>query len=125
MFDPLFVAGGLSALAALAHIFMGGTEVAAPLLEAQDLEKQPKYIAYYCWHLVSICLCLMCLLFLWPALWGGANDLAVMGSLMAAGFAIWGIGLWHFSRAGLTLSDLPQGWFFVPIASLGFWGSLF
>ncbi|WP_299989613.1 hypothetical protein [uncultured Ruegeria sp.] len=122
---PILAAGGLSAIITLIHVFMGGPEVARPLLAAGNLEKQPKYVAYYCWHLVSISLGLMSLLFLWPALWDGSNDLAIMGSIMATLFALWGIGLLQFSKADLTFTELPQGWLFVPIAIFGFWGSLF
>ena len=67
---PILFAGGLSAIWCLVHIFMGGPQVARPLLAATDLEKSAKYVAYYCWHLVSISLGMMSLLFLWPALCG-------------------------------------------------------
>lgn len=40
-------------LGAWAHFFMGGKEIARPLLEC-NLEEKPKSLAYYCWHLVSI-----------------------------------------------------------------------
>lgn len=118
-------AGSLSAIIALIHIFLGGRTVALPLLEASDLERRPKYVTYYCWHLVSISLCLMSLVFLWPALWGGSDDLTLVGAIMATLFALWGIALRQFSKANLAFSDLPQGWLFVPVAVLGFWGQLF
>lgn len=121
---PILFAGLLSALWTLIHIFAGGPGVARPLLKASDLEKSPKYVAYFCWHLVSISLATMSVLFLWPALWGGSTDLAVVGSVMALLFAAWGIGLGQFSAANLTFADLPQGWLFVPVAALGFWGSV-
>jgi len=122
---PILLAGALSALWAVIHIFAGGPGVARPLLAARDLEKSPKYVAYFCWHLVSISLGIMSLLFLWPALWGGSNDLAVVGSVMSLLFAVWGIGLGQLSNAKLTFSDLPQGWLFVPVVALGAWGSIF
>lgn len=121
---PILFAGGLSAIWCLVHIFMGGPQVARPLLAATDLEKSAKYVAYYCWHLVSISLGMMSLLFLWPALWGGSNDLAILGTVMAALFAMWGIGLGQFSKSDLRFAELPQGWLFVRVAILGVWGSL-
>lgn len=120
----LILAGTFAAICFGLHVFMGGREVVAPLLAAQDLGKQVKYVQYYCWHLVSIALFLMAVLFFWPALFGGANDLAQLGSIMAALFAGWGILLPPMMRrAALTYRDLPQGWLFVPIAVAGFWGS--
>ena len=120
----LIIAGTLSAICFGLHVFMGGREVAAPLLAARDLGKRAKYVQYYCWHLVSISLFLMSVLFFWPALFGRAGDLARLGSVMAALFAGWGILLPPMMRqAALTYRDLPQGWLFVPIAVVGFWGS--
>ena len=34
------------------HTFMGGPEVAKPLLES-SLDNVPKYTNYYCWHIVT------------------------------------------------------------------------
>ena len=121
----ILAAGILSAIITLIHVFIGGPEVARPLLAADDLDKRPKYTAYYCWHLTSISLGVMSLLFLWPSLWGGSPDLAIVGSFMAGLFCFWGIFLQTFPKSELTFADLPQGWMFAPVAVLGVWGSLF
>ena len=116
------LAGGLSVAVMLLHLFAGGPVVAAPLLAAQDLKKVPKYTQYYCWHLVSISLGLLGLCFLWPALLGGSDDLALLGTVMAALYALWGLVLPFLSARRLSYLELPQGWLFVPIALLGLLG---
>jgi hypothetical protein len=36
------------------HTFVGGVSVARPLLADQGLPKAAKWLAYYCWHLVTL-----------------------------------------------------------------------
>lgn len=113
------VAGGIAVFWTGVHIFLGGPEIAHPLL-ASDLKPMVKYVNYYCWHLVSISIAVMALLFLWPGVWGGPKELAVVGTVLATGFSIWGIVL--APRAGVSYKVVPQGWFFAPIAALGIIG---
>jgi len=113
-------AGALSFGITLLHLFGGGPTVAAPLLAAKGLNDVVRYLNYYCWHLVSISLALMALAFGWSGFVGSAWELAVLGTIMAAGFCIWGVALVILKRQ--QFREMPQGWLFLPVALLGFCG---
>jgi surface polysaccharide O-acyltransferase-like enzyme len=115
-------AGGLSFAITLLHLFAGGPAIAAPLLAAKELDATAKYVNYYCWHLVSISLALMAATFLWSGLNADAWEAAVLGTVMAGAFCIWGIALVIIKQ--LRFRDVPQGWFFLPIAAMGVYGFL-
>lgn len=121
---PWLLAGVISALVFLLHVIAGGIHIAKPLLAARDLHRVPKYTQYYCWHLTSISLALMSLCFFWATLLGGSRDLALLGGGMAGLFALWGLAL-PFLRPGASIGyrELPQGWLFVPITLLAFYGA--
>lgn len=112
----LTTAGGLSVLIGFIHIFGGGPTVAKPLLDAKDIEPTAKYVNYYCWHLVTIGIFLMALLLLWPGAFNGSQDLAIVGSIMAGLYTIWGLAL--PKMVGQSYLQMPQGWFFLPVALL-------
>lgn len=119
----LYSAGGLAVFVSALHIFGGGPAVARPLLQAKDIDPIAKYINYYCWHLVTINLVVMSALFLWPAYSNEASELAIAGSVLAALYAIWGLILPKL--VGKSYLQIPQGWFFVPIAITGALGVLY
>ena len=52
------VASALSLLTWGIHTFVGGPEVARPLLRS-ELRPVPKLTQYYCWHAVTLALFLM------------------------------------------------------------------
>jgi hypothetical protein len=111
-----FVAAGLSASWAALHVFAGGREVARPLLAASDLAPVVRDTQYLCWHFTSWSIACMVGFFAWAA---AANNtgLAVAGTILAAGFALIGIGL--VIKIGGRHWRLPQGWLFAPVAGLG------
>ena len=113
-------AAGLSGAWTCVHIFIGGPEIAAPLL-ASDMRKTPKYTQYFCWHIVSATIGALALFFALAALGYGAQY-AVAGTLLAAGFAVLGIAM--VPAVGQSYRQMPQGWLFVPVAVLGLWGLL-
>ncbi len=76
-------AAGLSGAWTCVHIFIGGPEIAAPLL-ASDMRKTPKYTQYFCWHIVSATIGALALFFALAALGYGAQY-AVAGTLLTAG----------------------------------------
>ncbi|MEO1613273.1 MAG: hypothetical protein AAFU55_13115, partial [Pseudomonadota bacterium] len=116
---PLAAAAGLSALTACVHAFLGGRDVAKPLLEA-DMARAPKLTNYYCWHIVTIVLVAMTLGFAYAATAPSAVASAVTWTLIAAAFAIWSVALFLWKR--MHPFALPQWALFAPIAALGVWG---
>lgn len=118
---PFLAASALSGLWAGIHLFVGGSQVAAPLRASRDLPDLARDTAYLCWHLVSVTLLAMAGLFLAAGLGaGGATGLAMAGVALAAGFAALGLILPLMIGAGYV--QLPQGWLFLPVIGLGLWG---
>lgn len=109
-------AAALSLAIALLHVFGGGPSIARPLL-GSELEPEPKYVSYYCWHLVSLTLVAMAVAFALAATFGDQWAIGGMASVLAASFALWGLVLGVTSGQGYRV--IPQGWLFVPVAVLG------
>lgn len=102
----------------LAHLIMGGKEVARPLL-ATDLPDAVLQILYLCWHFTSASIAAMAVFFA-LAIWFSAPPYAVAGTLLAVGFVVVGVAIaplkgWHYRT-------IPQGWLFVPIVAMGVTG---
>jgi len=75
---------GASATAALTwavHTFIGGIHVARPLLADTGLPKAAKWLAYYCWHLVTLMLLAIAALF-------GSAALGQVSSALAGWIAV-------------------------------------
>ncbi|MEM1086766.1 MAG: hypothetical protein AAGH90_03485 [Pseudomonadota bacterium] len=109
------LAGVLAALTCLIHTFIGGREVARPLLSASDLETIPRLTSYYCWHLVTGTLALMSAGYFWLT-WTFETGL-VWGLLgLSVIFAILPFAITLKQR--VSLSVLPQWVFFLPLSGL-------
>lgn len=109
-------AAALSALWLIVHLAVGGRQVAVPLLATANLDPLVRDVLYLCWHFTSFGIASMAGFFLWGAV---ASDSAftLVGTVLAAGFAVTGIALVHLR--GANHLALPQGWLFVPVAVLG------
>lgn len=116
----LLATGVLSGFCALLHIFGGGKTVAAPLLAAQDIEQSPKYVNYYCWHLVTFNLAMMAVLFILVARDPSNEILGLLAVAQAGFYFLWGVLLPVWKK--LPFKDVPQGWFFLPIFVVGILG---
>lgn len=112
----LIAAGGYAVFVTFLHIIAGGKTVAQPLLEASDIETAPKYVNYYCWHLVSFNLALMSALILLAALNSEWMELVWVGLAQAIFSFVWGVFLPVWKN--LTYKDVPQGWLFAPLILL-------
>ena len=108
-------AAALTALWFVVHTFVGGAEVAGPLL-ASDLPLAVRAPAWMTWHMVTGTLLLAALLF---ALAARRRDRGLMlaATAMVGVIALAGIVAAFATGAGLT--GLPQGLLFVPPAILG------
>jgi hypothetical protein len=98
------------------HVFAGGPTVARPLLAAKDLDPVARDTLYFGWHLVTLLLLAMGLAFLHTAM-GGARELAILMTALAASFTLWNVALVVWKRRRLL--DLPQWALFGPITVLG------
>lgn len=50
----LWAAAAVSLLTFWVHTFVGGPRVAVPLLADEGLPRVAKWLAYYCWHIVTL-----------------------------------------------------------------------
>lgn len=104
----------------LVHLFVGGKEVARPLL-ASDTDPLVLQTLYLCWHLTSVTIAIMAIMFAMAA-WLATPAYGVAGLFLAAGFALVGIGV--VPLRGWSYKIVPQGWLFVPVvalAAIGLW----
>lgn len=113
-------AGIIAALVTVLHVIAGGKAIARPLLSADKIHPVVKYTHYYCWHLVSISLTLLAAMFIWAAYHETAIELAVIGTIQATGFTLWGLLL--APSVGQQYRDMPQGWLFLPVTMFGMLG---
>lgn len=114
-------AGGLAAIWFAVHLFVGGREIARPLVNAPALDPLVRHTQYLCWHFTTVAIACMAGLFVCAAL-TGVTAFATSATLLAAGFFVVGVGLVHVVDE--TYTRLPQGWLFLPVAALGIAGHL-
>ena len=116
----LFVsAGSLAAVWFGVHTFVGGRQIATPLVEATALPSVVRHTQYLCWHFTTVAIAAMAAFFGLAAL-TGVTAYAVSATILAAGFFAVGVGL--VVALGEAHSRLPQGWLFLPVATLGLAG---
>ena len=112
-------AGALAALWFVVHLFIGGRQIAHPLLEAQTLNPLVRHTQYLCWHFTTVAIAGMAIFFGIAAM-TGTTAFATSATVLAGGFFVVGVGL------VVSLSEsharLPQGWLFLPVAALGLVG---
>lgn len=106
----------LSGGTALVHTFLGGPDVATPVLESA-LPDGPKLTAYYVWHMVTLLLFAMGFAFAYAAAVPSGRDVAILLTLLSALFAAWSGVLVTWKRTSPWL--LPQWALFLPIAAVG------
>ncbi|MDU0339898.1 hypothetical protein [Bosea rubneri] len=99
------------------HAWLGGREIARPLLAAERLRNVPKYTMYYCWHLVTIILAGQALAFGLAAFGHASRDLTIFATVSAGLFALWSLGMIGGLR--LRLAHFPQWALFAPMAACG------
>lgn len=121
MFDDvqnlwLFAAGVSAALSALIHVFAGGPEIARPLLRSNDIADVPKYVNYYCWHLVTLTITAMAAGLIWASFDTTQTGLAWMWTTMAILFTLWSLVLIKWK--GQKLFHMPQWTLFGVISVL-------
>lgn len=110
------LAGGMAGLTMVLHLWLGGREIAAPLLRSGDMHPVAKYTNYYCWHMVSIMLVAMAGGFTWAAYDSAAREVAVLCLILAAAFCFWSLALVVWKRQ--RFFAMPQWLLFAGITAL-------
>ena len=114
-------AGALAALWFAVHLFVGGRQIARPLVNAASLDPVVRHTQYLCWHFTTVAIAGMAIFFGIAAM-SGSIAFATSATLLAAGFFLVGVGL--VVSLGESHARLPQGWLFLPVAALGVVGHL-
>lgn len=116
----LLTAAGLSAAVCLVHTFAGGRTIAGPLLNSTDLHPVPKYVTYYCWHIVTIVLAMIAVMYAVAAFRSGSVDLAMVATALTGSFCLMGLAIPPLKKQ--KYKNMPQGWLFLPIVLLSVLG---
>lgn len=115
----LLLAAAACLITFLVHILAGGYVIVRPLL-ASEMTRRVRFTFYFVWHMVSVLLLAMAACFVYAAYEASAVLLAVLMTILAAGFAFLNVGVIAANR--LSPFMLPQWMFFAAIATLGFVG---
>ena len=104
------------------HFFLGGKQIARPLLEAKTLPNDVRCVQYFCWHITTLSLLLQAILFGIAAAYPAQLNLAIVAAAFAGSIAALGILMPPALKTGY--GTMPQGLLFVPITALGLAGIL-
>lgn len=113
----LYAASTVSALTALAHIFIGGTKNATPVLTAPGLPIGPRVTVEFAWQAASVFMLFAALIYLWAAVRQSGYSLVAFTTIHCASLAILGIVTAY--RGGINPWSFPPFLFFTLIAMLG------
>ncbi|KAB2850229.1 MAG: hypothetical protein F9K44_05525 [Hyphomicrobiaceae bacterium] len=118
----LWAAAATSLVTFAVHTFVGGVYVAQPLMADQGLPKAAKWLAYYCWHIVTMLLLAMSAAF-------GAAATGLLTRPAALGLAVFcaACSLLSMSvalKARIAPWRFPSTTLFATTAALGLAGAL-
>ncbi|CUH82493.1 hypothetical protein [Tropicibacter naphthalenivorans] len=108
-------AAGLSLLWAIVHTFLGGPEIAAPLL-ASDLPQVVRATAWMVWHMTTGVLFLLALGFALATYLSARSALVTLTALSAT---LMCAGIFALFKTGTDIATLPQALLFLPVLLLG------
>ena len=115
----------IAAITAIIHIFAGGADVAAPMLNSV-LGAEPKLTLYAVWHMVSVVLILSAIaLFIGslPKHAQAARWLIMFISILWCVFGLVFLVIICIQPDGGWLFKLPQWVLLMPVGIFGLWGS--
>jgi hypothetical protein len=102
------------------HFVVGGVFAAHPLLERRDLPRTSKWLNYYCWHMVSILLVAMIVVFALASFRADLDSLALGFTGLSAAFSILCIAVAR--TGGLSPFRVPATILFAVLCACGAWG---
>jgi hypothetical protein len=103
------------------HTFIGGIYVARPLLADQGLPPAAKWLAYYCWHLVTLMLGALALVFAAMAARSIASDIALALSIFC--LCCSALSMAVATRGGIAPLRFPSTSLFAVVGLLGLAGA--
>jgi hypothetical protein len=106
-----------AALTWIVHTFVGGVFVARPLLADTGLPKAAKWLAYYCWHLVTLMIAGIAAAFAGAAL--GQVDIRLAGFLSIFCLACSGLSAGVALKGGIAPWRFPSTSLFAMVGVLG------
>lgn len=115
-----WIATATSATTFVVHTFVGGPRVTGPLLKNEALPKAAKWLAYYCWHIVTLLLLHMSVAYGLVAAGRAPRELALFLGLNAASFSI--LSVLVTLRGGIAPYRFPSTTLFLVIAVATFAG---
>lgn len=117
----LALAAGLAVLITFTHLILGGKEVARPLLQA-ELRGVAKYTSYYCWHIVTLELAGIAVMFGLAAFDPRLSLLGWVAGAFSLTFVLFGIIMNAVMKR--KFAHHPQWSFFVPLVALSLAGGI-
>lgn len=111
------IAALLCVVTILAHEFLGAPLVLPPLA-APNIAEEVRWLHHFSWHVGTVSTLAMAGMFLYASIRPGNTALAVVATLMCAGFAIVGTSLAIFGSSALWSSPAPYVWWLVMVVGL-------
>jgi hypothetical protein len=116
-----WLAAALSLAGLVAHEAIGAPMVLPPLLAA-DLPENAIWLHHFSWHVGSIAVAAMIIMFVYAALKPGNIAMAIIATGMSAGFAALGIGLAIYGSDVMWETPAPYAWSVVAaVGGVGAW----
>lgn len=108
------IAAAASLTTFVVHTFVGGPRVTPPLLENDTLPRAAKWLAYYCWHVVTLLLLSMAVAFGLVAAGLAPKALALFLGLNAVSFSV--LSVIVTLKGGIAPYRFPSTTLFLVIA---------
>jgi len=108
------LAAGLGLIGAAAHEALGAPKALAPLAET-DLPADVIWLHHFSWHVGTVAVLVMAGLFVTAARSPAARPLALVATLMSAGFAALAIALAVFGNSVLWTTPAPYPWTLIAL----------
>jgi len=115
------IAATMSGLTMLIHLFVGGRFLARPLLES-SLHQVVRTTLYFCWHMVTITIAAMAVLFGLAFVDTSYSVLAIVATVLAGAFCLLNLAL--ILRYKQSMLRMPQWFLFMLITTFGILGLL-
>ncbi|MEL7536279.1 MAG: hypothetical protein AAFZ58_11285 [Pseudomonadota bacterium] len=115
----LWLASALAFATFCVHTFVGGREVARPLLGCDALAPGPRWLSYYCWHIATVVIFFIAIGYAYSAR-AAEDSIALVTFLSALAAALSALSVAVAWRAGINPLRFPSTSLFAATAATGF-----
>jgi hypothetical protein len=115
-------ASALALVTLLVHAFVGGIYVVRPLLAVEGLTRASRWLNYYCWHITTITIVAMAVMFGYAARVPDGRGFGVLFTVLALSFSLLCVGVAIKGR--VAPYRFPATSLFALIALAGTWGCI-